>query len=163
MVEVWFPTEAGLSEHAKTASYLPGFDVAKDKLSQHDISDLFRPAPGTVDSFAIYIIPTDDWYIIPYAVVGERNANVYFRPGMKGQKYEKYREAWHLLVDATKGRAEGLLEIRACSEPDESQEDCSKSAQVNPPARSRSMVRRMFRTLFRGGGSGVKRQLAARD
>ena len=39
--------------------------------------------PGMVDFFAIYIIPTDDWYIIPYAVVGDRDANVFFKPGMK--------------------------------------------------------------------------------
>jgi hypothetical protein len=49
-------------------------------------------ARGTVDFFAIYIIPTDDWYVIPYAVVGERDANLYFRPGFKGQKYGEYKE-----------------------------------------------------------------------
>jgi hypothetical protein len=69
-------------------------------------------APGMVDFFAIYIIPTDDWYIIPYAVVGDRDANLYLRPGLKGQKYGKYREAWHLLVGAAKG--DGPLEIQAC-------------------------------------------------
>lgn len=44
MVQVWYPTDAGLSAHAKTAPYLPGFDAAESKLSQDDIIDLFRPA-----------------------------------------------------------------------------------------------------------------------
>ncbi len=97
-------------------------------------------APGTVDFFAIYIIPTDDWYIIPYAVVGDRDANVYFRPGMKGQKYEKYREAWHLLVDAAKGVGEGPIDIHAC---------CDEGAAqgVREVARTAG-VRKMFRGVF---------------
>jgi hypothetical protein len=74
-------------------------------------------AAGMVDFFAIYIIPTDDWYIIPYGVVGDRDANVFFKPGMKGQKYEKYREAWHLLVDACQPPAKGPIDIQAsCDE-----------------------------------------------
>jgi predicted dienelactone hydrolase len=44
VVEVWYPTDAGLSAHSKTAPYMPGFDAAKPKLSKDDISDLFRPA-----------------------------------------------------------------------------------------------------------------------
>jgi hypothetical protein len=114
-------------------------------------------APGTVDFFAIYIIPTDDWYIIPYAVVGDRDANLFFRPGLKGQKYSEYREAWHLLLDASKGRTEGPLEIQACCEEDDSSDACETSEQINRQARHgstrhvsmvREMVREMFRTLF---------------
>jgi len=106
--------------------------------------------PGTVDFFALYVIPTDDWHIVPYAVVGPRFANLHFTPGAKRRpKYGKYLEAWHLLVDATKGRAEGHLDIRACCEPDESEEDCRKGTQVNPPAGSRNMVRQMVRQMFR--------------
>jgi hypothetical protein len=70
-------------------------------------------APGTVDFFAIYIIPTDDWYILPYAVVGDRDANVFFRPGVEGQKYGKYEEAWHLLLEAAHGENRTPLDIRA--------------------------------------------------
>jgi hypothetical protein len=108
-------------------------------------------APGTVDFFAIYIIPIDDWYIIPYAVIGDRDANVFFKPGFKGQKYGEYREAWHLLVDACKGRTGGTADLQACCEED-------GSTEVDSPAGSRSMagqtvrpmVRQMFRTLLRG-------------
>jgi hypothetical protein len=110
-------------------------------------------APGTVDFFAIYIIPIDDWYIIPYAVIGDRDANVFFKPGMKNQKYGEYREAWPLLVDAARRRNNGTIDIQACGEQDESEEGCRRSTEVNPSAGSRSMfrpmVRQMFRTLFR--------------
>ena len=94
-----------------------------------------------MDFFAIYIIPTDDWYIIPYAVVGDRDANVFFKPGVKEQKYEKYREAWHLLVDAAKGGAEGLIDIQACCDEED--------AAVREVAR-RAAVRKMFREVLQG-------------
>jgi PD-(D/E)XK endonuclease len=100
-------------------------------------------AAGMVDFFAIYIIPTDDWYIMPYAVVGDRDANVFFKPGMKGQKYEKYREAWHLLVNAANGGAEGLIDIHACCDEEE-------EAQSAREAKSRAAIRRMFRGVFQG-------------
>lgn len=73
-------------------------------------------ARGTVDFFAIYIIPTDDWYILPYEVVGDRDANLFFRPGVKGQKYDEYREAWDLLLNAADGPQGGPVEIHACQE-----------------------------------------------
>jgi PD-(D/E)XK endonuclease len=100
-------------------------------------------APGMVDFFAIYIIPTDDWYIIPYAVVGDRDANVFFRPGMKGQKYEKYREAWDLLVDACKGRADGPIDIQGCCD----ETDTTESARE---VMERAAIRKMFREVLQG-------------
>jgi hypothetical protein len=97
--------------------------------------------PGMVDFFAIYIIPTDDWYIIPYAVVGDRDANVFFKPGMKGQKYEKYREAWHLLVDACQPTVKGPVDIHAsCDEEAETR--------VAREAIERAALRRMFRGVL---------------
>jgi PD-(D/E)XK nuclease superfamily protein len=100
-------------------------------------------APGTVDFFAIYIIPTDDWYIIPYAVVGDRDANVFFKPGMKGQKYEKYREAWHLLMDACKSGTEGPIEIQAgCDE--------AETSHAAMEEMGRAAVRKMFRAVLQG-------------
>jgi PD-(D/E)XK endonuclease len=105
-------------------------------------------APGTVDFFAIYIIPTDDWYIIPYALIGDRDANVYFKPGFKGQKYGDYREAWHLLVNACRGRAGEPLDIRACG--DSEGPAVGGEWESTQAARSISRVRRMFRGLFGG-------------
>jgi hypothetical protein len=96
-----------------------------------------------VDFFAIYIIPTDDWYIMPYAVVGDRDANVFFKPGMKGQKYEKYREAWHLLVDACGGGDGGPIDIQACC-------DDGDAARSDREAMGRAAIRKMFRGVLQG-------------
>src|SRR5258708_20405606 len=67
--------------------------------------------PGTVDFFAILVIAVDDWYIIPFEVMGRTNSSIHFTPGGMRQKYERYREAWELLKDTG-------LTIRACADPD---------------------------------------------
>ncbi len=46
-------------------------------------------APGTVDFFALYIVPTDDWYIMPYAAMGRDNRTLHFTPDSDQQKYGK--------------------------------------------------------------------------
>jgi hypothetical protein len=76
-------------------------------------------APGTVDFFALYIIPTDDWYIIPYEVIGEKSRNLHFRPEFRRQKYDKYKEAWRLLVDAANRPSGNGIEIQACCADEE--------------------------------------------
>ncbi len=65
--------------------------------------------PGTVEFFAILLIPIDDWYIIPFEVMGRTNCSIHFTPKSVRQKYGEYREAWHLL------RETGLT-IRACGD-----------------------------------------------
>jgi hypothetical protein len=96
-----------------------------------------------VDFFALYLIPTDDWYIIPYAVIGDRDANLHFRPEFRRQKYGEYKEAWHLLRKAAKGP----LDIQACCEEAEDEEGVQMNVQS---ARPQSRVRKMFRGVFRG-------------
>jgi hypothetical protein len=66
-------------------------------------------AAGTVDSFAVLLIPVDAWYIIPYDVIGSSNCSLHFTPKAKRQKYGEYLEAWELL------RPAGLT-IMACAE-----------------------------------------------
>ena len=68
-------------------------------------------APGTVDFFAVLLIPIDDWYIIPFEVMGRSNCSLHFTPKSKRQKYGKYREAWQLL------QRESGLTIQACVDP----------------------------------------------
>ena len=70
-----------------------------------------RYEEGTVDFFAVYLIPADEWYIIPYEALGKR-LTLHFAPGGKRQKYAKYREAWHPL---TGGAAAGPM--RTCRRP----------------------------------------------
>jgi hypothetical protein len=53
---------------------------------------------GLVDFFAIYLIPIDTWYIIPYAAIGRTRCSLHFTPGSRRKTYEKYREAWGLLT-----------------------------------------------------------------
>jgi hypothetical protein len=65
--------------------------------------------PGAVDFFAMYIVPTDDWYIVPYAVIGKRYATLHFTPNSNREKHSIYKEAWHLLLIA----AQAPLDINA--------------------------------------------------
>ncbi len=104
-------------------------------------------ARGTVDFFAIYIIPTDDWYILPYEVVGDRDANLFFRPGVKGQKYGEYREAWNLLLKAAEGPGGAPVEIQACCEEGDGMEGIRMDVQSG---RQVPRIQEMFRKLFRG-------------
>ena len=67
---------------------------------------------GTVDFFAVLLIPVDFWYIIPYEVIGGSNCSLHFTPGARRQKYGEYREAWDLL------RRTGLT-IQACGDEDD--------------------------------------------
>jgi len=98
---------------------------------------------GTVDFFALYIIPTDDWFIVPYAVVGPRLANLHFTPGCKRRpRYGQYQEAWHLLVAAARPKDEGPIDIQACcSEEGTAQE----TREQIDPAKSQRAIRNMFR------------------
>jgi len=51
---------------------------------------------GTVDFFAVYLIPREAWYILPFEkTLGD--FRLYITPGRKRGKWEKYREAWELL------------------------------------------------------------------
>ena len=100
-------------------------------------------APGTVDFFAIYIIPTDDWYIFPYSVIGNGTMLLHLYPASKRSKYNNYREAWHLLVDAAKGKTDRPISIQAC---------CGESdaAESDRELMRRSAVRGFFRTALQG-------------
>ena len=68
---------------------------------------------GTVDFFAVWVIPVGEWYIIPYAAMG-RKTTLHFTSGSKRAKWARYREAWDLLK---------VIEIRACVEPGYEEED----------------------------------------
>jgi len=68
---------------------------------------------GTVDFFAVWVIPVGEWYIIPYAAMGKKKT-LHFTAGSKRAKWAQYREAWHLLK---------VIEIRACVDPLYEEED----------------------------------------
>jgi hypothetical protein len=54
---------------------------------------------GVVDFFAVYLVPLDVWYILPFEATGGI-VSLQFRPGKRGSKYSRYMEAWHLLAEA---------------------------------------------------------------
>jgi hypothetical protein len=86
-----------------------------------------------VDFFAAYVIPEDTWYIFPADVVQKIRGQIMLFPQSPGHKYEKYKEAWHLLraakaeatpvaeqnepaVEDANAASEPVLEIRAAVE-----------------------------------------------
>lgn len=50
---------------------------------------------GTVDFFAVYLIPEDEWYIIPFEEIEGKTLHIRCEGGRK--KWDEYREAWELL------------------------------------------------------------------
>jgi len=54
-----------------------------------------RYASGKLDFFAVYLVPIDVWYIIPFEIV-ERNLSLNLTP-RKGHKFFQYMEGWNLL------------------------------------------------------------------
>jgi hypothetical protein len=71
---------------------------------------------GSLDFFAILLIPSDDWYIVPFNVV---TRSLHFCPGSTREKHAEYWEAWHLLQETG-------LEIQACAD-----DDCSDRREEN--------------------------------
>jgi hypothetical protein len=70
-------------------------------------------APGSFDFLAAYVIPEDAWYIIPEEKVRGMKS-VSLATNCNKSKYERYREAWHLLEGAK--REKKIDRIQACAE-----------------------------------------------
>src|SRR5580698_10170450 len=51
-----------------------------------------------IDFFAIFIVPEEVWFIVPVrVVVASGFRTICLTPSSKKNRYENYREAWHLL------------------------------------------------------------------
>ncbi|MBV9572775.1 MAG: hypothetical protein JOY93_01885 [Acidobacteriales bacterium] len=59
-------------------------------------------ASGKLDFFAIYVVPLDVWYVIPFVIAGG-NRSLNLTP-QKGHKFFQYMEAWNLLRTRAKSR-----------------------------------------------------------
>ncbi|MBA3916375.1 MAG: hypothetical protein H0X25_21525 [Acidobacteriales bacterium] len=56
-----------------------------------------NPYPrGSFEFFALYLIPIDTWYIIPYWAIGRTRRSINITPARPCGPYEPFREAWHL-------------------------------------------------------------------
>jgi PD-(D/E)XK endonuclease len=53
-------------------------------------------ARSRLDFIAAYVIPADTWYIIPVRAT-HGQTQILLSPHRKHSKYDRYREAWHLL------------------------------------------------------------------
>ena len=71
--------------------------------------------PGDFDYLAVYIIPRDVWYIIPFAAIQARAMISLRDPRLANGRYHRYLEAWHLLTQ--KSRPGKLGEKRAHVRP----------------------------------------------
>jgi hypothetical protein len=90
-------------------------EVAGSSPSRFEVSLLHPSGPNRAyqqsdfDYLAVYYIQADIWYIIPSAQVAGRHS-ISAGPGDKLNKWEPYREAWHLLHD----RAPAPLQKPGC-------------------------------------------------
>ncbi len=89
--------------------------------------------PGTVDFFAILLIPVDEWYLIPYEAIGEMHCSLHFSPRNRRQKYGKYPEAWQSL------QGETGLTIQACCDEEWADPPDSPTLQNHPQSRTISL------------------------
>ena len=75
-----------------------------------------------VDLIVVYVLPCDAWYVFPIEVLGgKKSLRLYPHCEREGAKWEKYREAWHLLLEPCpgadcpeKGLCKGLKDWRKC-------------------------------------------------
>ena len=57
------------------------------------------------DFLAAYVIPEDVWYIFPASVVLKGTMNMLvLSPSVAGHRYERFKEAWHLLTAVRRRR-----------------------------------------------------------
>ena len=72
-----------------------------------------RYGADELDFFAAYIVLENAWYIIPVQAVGERS-KVHVHPHLRGVgKFERFREAWHLLLP----RGVKIGDLKAMADP----------------------------------------------
>jgi PD-(D/E)XK endonuclease len=71
--------------------------------------------PGSFDFLAAYVVLENSWYLIPAEqILGLDILTLY--SNSRRSKYERYREAWHLLQRATEPRGDPVDTILACEE-----------------------------------------------
>ena len=61
---------------------------------------------GDIDFVAVFLIPVDAWYIVPFERMKGKNGrlcSIHFTWGSPRQKYGEFLEAWHLLRGEKRG------------------------------------------------------------
>jgi hypothetical protein len=73
----------------------------------------FYPS-GSFDFLAAYVVTENAWYIIPEETIqGQESVSLY--PKLPKARYEKYREAWHLLGKCREDENKGI-DLQGCAE-----------------------------------------------
>ena len=65
---------------------------------------------GLVDFFAVYLVPIDLWYIIPFEVMAG-NLSLNLTPEA-GRKWAQYQEGWGLLLGSGRSKSKAA-ELRS--------------------------------------------------
>ena len=99
---------------------------------------------GSFDFLAAYVVPADAWYIIPARLIHGKGCLTLY-PNSPKAKYERYREAWHLMREA----------IATKEEAAETKEDASAVEEPAEPERLPRNALERIEASFRF----VKRQL----
>ncbi len=55
--------------------------------------------PEEIDFLVAYLVPVDAWYVVPVEALETKALFLYPEGCRFGGRYEKYREAWHLLME----------------------------------------------------------------
>ena len=102
-----------------------------------------------VDFFAVFVIPEDVWYILPAKVATSASGHVVLDPGREEQKYEAYKEAWHLMRE---GQKEELAAEPVAVAPDaEPGSIAEMRGEIEPPPKigfDRDLLRRRMAACF---------------
>jgi len=95
------PFDVGVENRARVLRVQVKSTIYKRRMEEYSLNVMGPQrkmyAAGTVDFFAVLVIPVDEWYIIPYAVLGDSCGTLHLRPEGGRQVYGEYREAWYLL------------------------------------------------------------------
>ncbi len=92
--------------------------------TSRDESGIYKVSAGGVgkvftkddmDFVVVHIVPEDLWYVVPIEIA-EGLSTLWFSPGSRRARFEKYQEAWCLLDCPRKARGRGDIPRRCRSE-----------------------------------------------
>jgi hypothetical protein len=105
-----------------------------------------RYPPGAFDFVAAYVILEDAWYIVPEKAIGGQS-NLSLGTVGTWAKFEKYREAWDLLREATGCEEGNLSEDQGDAPVSETQESAA-----GPAVSRMQTAMNSFRNYLEKGG-----------
>ena len=112
-------------------------------------------ARGSFDFVAAYVVQEDAWYIIPVEAMGGTEC-VTLCSKAKQAKYKRYREAWHLLREASKVVEEAAGEVEGGEVAGGDSSDSAEAPRIprNAFERMEEAARFVRRSLEGGVGRG---------